>query len=69
MAKRYFNVFRNHLMILVLLVATILVSEVTSGVVSVVATVTAGIIMIYAAIYFAVWLLKRPTTSVKEENA
>ena len=69
MAKRYFNVFRNHVVILVLLVATVFVSEITSGTVASVTKIAAGVMMIYAAIYYAVWLMKRPTTSVKEESA
>lgn len=68
MAKRYFNVFRNHIAMLVLLLALICTGEFTRGTVSMVARIATGAVMIYVAIMFAVWLIKSPTASIKEEN-
>jgi hypothetical protein len=68
MAKRYFNVFKSHIALLVLIIALICVSQFTSGTVSTVAAIATGALMIYSAISYAIWLFKTPTANIKEEN-
>lgn len=68
MAKRYFNVFRNHVLVLLTLVGLIILSEVTSGMTATIANICAGLVMIYIAINYALWLLKAPTMRANEEN-
>jgi hypothetical protein len=69
MAKRYFNVFRSHLLVLITLVVLICVGEMTEGAVATVAKIATGVVMIYIAINYAVWLLKAPVAKVNEENS
>lgn len=69
MAKRYFNVFRSHLLVLITLVILICVSEMTEGTVATVAKIATGVVMIYIAINYAVWLLKAPVAKVNEETS
>ena len=68
MAKRYFNVFKSHIAMLILIIALVLTSELTNGAVSTAAKICAGSLMIYAAISYAIWLFKAPTATIKEEN-
>ena len=68
MAKRYFNVFRHQVVLLVLMIVLIAVSELTEGTISTVTKITAGAMMIYTAIMYVVWLIKAPTAKMKEEN-
>ncbi len=68
MAKRYFNVLKSHVAILILIIALICTSEFTSGTVSMIARIVTGVLLIWAAISYAVWLVKAPTAKVKEEN-
>lgn len=69
MAKRYFNVFRNHVAILVALVILICISELAQGAIATAAKIATGIVMIYAALNYAIWLLKSPTAKMNEENS
>jgi len=68
MAKRYFNVFKSHVSMLVLIIALIFTSEFTSGAVSMIAKTATGVLLIWAAISYAIWLVKAPTAKMKEEN-
>jgi predicted CDP-diglyceride synthetase/phosphatidate cytidylyltransferase len=68
MAKRYFNVLKSHVAVLVLIIALICTSEFTSGAVSTVAKIVTGILLIWVAISYAIWLIKAPTAKIKEEN-
>jgi hypothetical protein len=68
MAKRYFNIFKSHIAILILIVALVCTSEITTGTVSAAAKIAAGALLIWAAISYAIWLFKAPTAQVKEEN-
>ncbi len=61
MARRYFNVLKNHVMILITLVVLICISELTAGTVSSIAKIATGIVMIYVVFNYALWLLKTPT--------
>jgi hypothetical protein len=69
MAKRYYNIFKSHIAILILIVALICTSEFTTGAVAATAKVIAGALLIWAAISYAIWLFKAPTAQVKEENS
>jgi hypothetical protein len=68
MAKRYFNIFKSHIAILILIVTLIFVSEFTTGTVSLVAKLITGALLIYAAISYTIWLIKAPTAQIPEEN-
>jgi predicted CDP-diglyceride synthetase/phosphatidate cytidylyltransferase len=67
MARRYFNVFKNHVYILLMIVVLICTAEFTEGAVSTISKVLTGMLMIYSAISYTIWLIKSPT-HVKEEN-
>lgn len=68
MAKRYFNVFKNHVIILIVLVALVCLSEFTSGAVSAVSKIVAGALMIYSVISYARWLLRTPGRVNEDES-
>jgi hypothetical protein len=68
MAKRYFNIFKSHIAMLILIVTLICVSEVTTGTVSLVAKLITGVLLIYSAISYVIWLIKAPTVQIPEEN-
>jgi predicted CDP-diglyceride synthetase/phosphatidate cytidylyltransferase len=68
MAKRYFNIFKSHIAMLMLIIVLICISESTTGTVSMVAKIATGALLIYAAISYAIWLFKAPTAQVTEEN-
>jgi predicted CDP-diglyceride synthetase/phosphatidate cytidylyltransferase len=67
MARRYFNVFKNHVMILIMLIVMVCLSELTSGTVSTIAKIAAGILMIYSVISYSLWLLKKPASVDKDQ--
>ena len=69
MAKRYFNVFRNHVAMLVTLIVLICISEMATGTAATVATIATGVLMIYLVISYALWLLRTPTAKMNEENS
>lgn len=68
MAKRYFNIFKSHIVILVLIIALICTAEFTTGTVSAVAKMATGALLIWAAISYAIWLFRAPTANITEEN-
>jgi hypothetical protein len=68
MAKRYFNIFKSHIVIFVLIITMICAAEVTTGTVSAVAKMATGALLIWAAISYAIWLFKAPTANIREEN-
>lgn len=68
MAKRYFNIFKSHIAVLILLLALICTAELTTGTVTMIARIATGVVMIYVAIKYAIWLLKAPTARIPEEN-
>ena len=65
--KRYLSVFKNHVIIMVVFLALIIVSSVTNGKLSSVTTVLTGVLMIYAAIVFTFWIIKTPARKSKDE--
>jgi len=68
MARRYFNVFKSHVVALIVLIVLVCIAEIAYGTtVATVAQISAGILMIYAAIRYTVWLIKKPTVSMNEE--
>ena len=68
MAKRYFNVFKSHVIAIVVLIVLIAISEIAYGTpLATVAQISAGILMIYSAIRYTIWLFKKPTVSMNEE--
>ena len=67
MARRYYNVFKNHVLVFIILIAMICLSEFTNGTVSTVAKIAAGVLMIYSAISYAIWLLRTPVAKTNEE--
>lgn len=68
MAKRYFNIFKSHIVVLVTIIVLIMASEFTSGRVAAAAKIATGAVLIWAAISYAIWLIKAPTARVKEES-
>lgn len=66
MFKRYFSVFKNHLFLLVIIIALIIISSITKGKTAVVTSTLAGIAMIYAGISFVIWLIKTPAKKDKD---
>ena len=64
--KRYLFVFKNHVILMVIFLALIIVSSVTNGKLSSVTTVLTGILMIYAAIVFTFWIIKTPSKKSKD---
>ena len=68
MFRRYLSVFRNHVIIMVLFLALIIVSSITQGKLSVYTSVLTGILMIYAAIVFTIWIIKTPSKKNKDEG-
>lgn len=65
--KRYLFVFKNHVILMVIFLALIIVSSVTNGKLSSVTTVLTGILMIYAAIVFTFWIIKTPSKKSKDD--
>jgi predicted CDP-diglyceride synthetase/phosphatidate cytidylyltransferase len=68
MARRYFNVFKQHLLVLIILVTFVCLSEFTNGTVSTIAKIGAGLLMIYSVISYAMWLLRTPGRVNDEES-
>ncbi|HEX6913708.1 MAG TPA: hypothetical protein VF145_00620 [Chitinophagaceae bacterium] len=68
MAKRYFNIFRNHLAVIVALIVLICTGELAEGTTATLAKIATGVLMIYVAISYALWLLRAPVNKVNEEN-
>jgi hypothetical protein len=67
MARRYFNVFRSHVVAMIVLIILICISEIAYGTtLATAAQISAGILMIYSAIRYTIWLFKKPTV-VNEE--
>ena len=66
MFKRYLSVFKNHLFLLVIIIALIIISSLTKGKIAVVTSTIAGIAMIYAGISFVIWLIKTPAKKDKD---
>ncbi len=66
MFKRYLSVFKNHLFLLVIIIALIIISSLTKGKTAVVTSTIAGIAMIYAGISFVIWLIKTPAKKDKD---
>lgn len=67
MARRYLNVFKNHVVVMIMLVVLICVSELSTGTIATIAKVATGLLMIYVAINYAMWLLKAPIAKANEE--
>lgn len=65
--KRYLFVFKNHVILMVIFLALIIVSSVTNGKLSSVTTVLTGVLMIYAAIVFTFWIIKTPAKKSKDD--
>ena len=69
MARRYFNVLKNHVVVLITLIILIAVSELADGTIATMAKIATGIVMIYVVFTYAIWLLKAPTAKMNEENS
>jgi amino acid permease len=67
MLRKYFFLFKSHLIILALLVILVIISSITRGTTATTTSIIAGILMIYAGITFFVWIIKTPTKKTKEE--
>jgi hypothetical protein len=67
MARRYYNVFKNHVFVLIVLIAMIGLSEFTTGTISAAAKIAAGILMIYSVVSYSLWLLRTPPAKTNEE--
>ena len=65
--RRYLSVFKNHVIIMVVFLALIIFSSLTSGKLSSVTTVLTGVLMIYAAIVFTLWIIKTPSKKSNDE--
>ena len=65
--KRYLFVFKNHVILMVIFLALIIVSSETNGKLSSVTTVLTGILMIYAAIVFTFWIINTPSKKSKDD--
>ena len=65
--RRYLSVFKNHVIIMVVFLALIIVSSVTTGKLSTITTVLTGVLMIYAAIVFTFWIIKTPSKKGKDD--
>ena len=65
--KRYLFVFKNHVILMVIFLAGIIVSSETNGKLSSVTTVLTGILMIYAAIVFTFWIINTPSKKSKDD--
>jgi len=68
MLRRYLSVFKNHVFLLVLIVALVIVSSLTKGKTAVVTSTIAGIVMIYAGISFVIWIIKTPAKKDKDSG-
>ncbi len=68
MLKRYLPIFKNHLFLLAVIIALVIISSRTKGKTAVVTSTIAGIVMIYAAITFIVWLIKTPAKKDKDSG-
>lgn len=68
MARRYFNVFKSHVMVLIILITLVCVSEFTVGTISTVAKIAAGVLMIYSVISYSLWLLRTPGRVNEDES-
>jgi Ca2+/Na+ antiporter len=68
MIRRYLSVFRNHVILMLLLLALIIFSSRTNGRLSVYTSVFTGILMIYAAIVFTIWIIRTPSKKNKDEG-
>lgn len=67
MAKRYFNVFKSHVVLLIVLIVLVGIAEITYGsTVATIAQIAAGVLMIFAAIRYTIWLLKKPAVTSEE---
>lgn len=68
MIRRYLSVFRNHVFLILILLALIIVSTVTQGKISTYTATFTGIVMIYAAIVFTVWIIRTPSKKNNDEG-
>ncbi len=68
MLRRYLSIFKNHVFLLVLIVALVIVSSLTKGKTAVVTSTIAGIVMIYAGISFVIWIIKTPAKKDKDSG-
>jgi len=68
MAKRYFNIFKRHMLVMMLIIVFIMASAFTNGTASTATAIGAGILLIGSAIRYAIWLLKTPGVEIREEN-
>lgn len=68
MLRRYLSVFKNHVFLLILIVALVIVSSLTKGKTAVVTSTIAGIVMIYAGISFVIWIIKTPAKKDKDSG-
>ena len=68
MLRRYFTVFKKHLIFLIIIIALIIISSITRGRISVITSTIAGLVMIYAGISFVIWIIRTPAKKEKDEG-
>ena len=67
--RRYFSVFRNHIVLLILIVGLIVASTLTKGKTATTFSILAGIAMILEGIAFFIWIIKTPSKKNKDETS
>jgi hypothetical protein len=66
MLKRYLWIFKNHLFLLLVIIALVIVATKTTGRTAIVTSTIAGIVMIYAAFRFILWIIRTPARKDKD---
>jgi hypothetical protein len=68
MLRKYFPVFKKHLFFLILIIALVVISSLTTGKTATITSTIAGIVMIYAGISFVIWIIKTPIKKDRDEG-
>ncbi len=68
MAKRYFKVLKGQVFFLVMLIALVCFTIIAEGQAERIASYITGAAMIFAVIAFFVWMIKKPSAKIPEEN-